>query len=163
MTGRAKPARKNAPAKRPAAEKAAAKNRNKTQPTGASVEAFIDGVENETRRRDARTLLALMTKVTGESAKMWGPSIIGFGTYHYKYESGREGDFLMTGFSPRKTATVVYVMGGVPETDELYKKLGKHKLGKSCLYINKLEDVDLGVLEKLIARSVAHMRKTYGA
>lgn len=163
MTRRAKPSGKKTAAKKAASSKAAAKSQNKTQPTGASVEAFIDGVENEIRRRDARTLLALMKKITGEPPKMWGPSIIGFGKYHYKYESGREGDFLMTGFSPRKTATVVYVMGGVSETDEIYEKLGKHKLGKSCLYINKLEDVDLGVLEKLIARSVAYMRKTYGA
>ena len=103
----------------------------------------------------------MFKKLTGEKPKMWGPTMIGFGSYHYKYESGREGDMLMTGFSPRKGSSVLYVIGGVPETDALYKQLGKHKLGKSCLYINKLEDVDLGVLEKIIEKSVAYMRRTY--
>jgi hypothetical protein len=102
-----------------------------------------------------------MKKATGLQPKMWGPSIIGFGSYHYRYESGREGDMCMTGFSPRSSALVLYVIGGVPKTDPLFKQLGKHKLGASCLYINKLDDVDLTVLEKIMAQSVAYMRKKY--
>ena len=133
---------------------------NKTRPTGASVTAFIDAVENDTRRRDARTLLAMMKKVTGEKPKMWGPSIIGFGEYHYKYESGREGDMLNVGFSPRKANMALYVMGSIAEDDPLRDRLGKYKTGKSCLYVNKLEDVDLAVLEKLVAKSYkATLRK----
>ncbi|MBB5519605.1 DUF1801 domain-containing protein [Amphiplicatus metriothermophilus] len=158
---RAKPAGEKPPAKKTATKKAVSKNENKTQPTAASVEAFIDGVENETRRRDSRTLLTLMKKITGEPPKMWGASMIGFGKYRYKYESGREGEFFLTGFSPRAASLSVYILPGYEDNSDLLAKLGKHKTGKSCLYINKLEDVDLGVLEKLIARSVAHMRKTY--
>ena len=134
---------------------------NKTRPTGASVTAFIDAVENDTRRRDAKTLLAMMKKITGEKAKMWGPSIIGFGEYHYKYESGREGDMLNVGFSPRKANMAVYVMGSIADDDPLRDKLGKYKTGRSCLYINKLEDVDLKVLEKLIAKSYKATLKKY--
>ena len=146
-----------------AAAKENAAGTNKTKPTTVSVDGFIASVPNEARRKDAKTTLALMKKVTGEAPKMWGPSIVGFGQYHYKYESGREGDTAMTGFSPRGAATVFYVVGGVPETDDLYKKLGKFRMGKSCLYINKLSDVDLRVLEKIVAKSVAYMRKTYSA
>lgn len=134
---------------------------NKTRPTGASVAAFINAVENDTRRRDARTLLAMMKKITGEKAKMWGPSIIGFGEYHYKYESGREGDMLNVGFSPRKANMALYVMGSIAEDDPLRDRLGKYKTGKSCLYVNKLEDVDLAVLEKLIAKSYKATLKKY--
>ena len=134
---------------------------NKTRPTGASVTAFIDAVENDTRRRDARTLLAMMKKITGEKAKMWGPSIIGFGEYHYRYESGREGDMLNVGFSPRKANMALYVMGSIADDDPLRGKLGKYKTGRSCLYINKLEDVDLKVLEKLIAKSYKATLKKY--
>ena len=133
----------------------------KTKPTARSVAAFIDATPNEQRRRDAKTALALMKKWTGLKPKMWGPSIVGFGSYHYKYDSGREGDMCMTGFSPRASALVFYVMGGAPERDTLFGKLGKYRTGKSCLYINKLDDVDLGVLEKIVRRSVAYMRKTY--
>ncbi len=133
----------------------------KTKPNEASVDAFIAMVPNDARRKDAEAALKLMKKATGLQPKMWGPSIIGFGSYRYKYESGREGDMCMTGFSPRAAATVFYVIGGVPEDDALYARLGKHKLGKSCLYINRLADVDLGVLEKIIAKSVAYMKKTY--
>lgn len=157
-----------APAKRKAASKPAAKKKAasksadlKTKPTEASVDAFIAKTPNETRRRDAKTALALFKKVTGEKPKMWGPSIVGFGSYHYKYESGREGDMAMTGFSPRASAMVLYVIGGLPETDALYAKLGKYKLGKSCLYVNTFDDVDLAVLEKIITKSVAYMRKKY--
>lgn len=152
--------------KKKAAKKAPAKKKSaelKTKPTATSVDAFIGKIPNDARREDARAALKLMKKVTGLQPKMWGPSIIGFGSYHYKYESGREGDMCMTGFSPRSSATVFYVIGGAPDGDPLYKKLGKYKTGKSCLYINKLSDVDIGVLEKIIAQSVAYMRKTYGA
>ena len=136
---------------------------NKTRPTTASVTAFIDAVENETRKRDAKTLLDMMKKITGEKPKMWGPSIIGFGKYHYKYDSGREGDMLNVGFSPRKANLALYVMGSIAEDDPLRDKLGKYKTGKSCLYINKLEDVDLKVLERLVAKSYRTTRKKYGA
>ena len=136
---------------------------NKTRPTGASVTAFVNAVENDTRRRDARTLLAMMKKVTGEKPKMWGPSIIGFGEYHYKYESGREGDMLNVGFSPRKANMALYVMGSIAEDDPLRDRLGKYKTGKSCLYINKLEDVDLAVLEKLVAKSYKATLRKYAS
>lgn len=124
----------------------------KTKPTAASVTAFIDSVENETRKRDAKTLLAMMKKVTGEKPKMWGPSIIGFGSYHYKYESGREGDMPLVGFSPRKANMVLYVLYSLGD-DPLLEKLGPYKNGKSCLYVNNLDKVDLKVLEKIVAKS----------
>jgi hypothetical protein len=133
----------------------------KTKPTAASVEAFLAKVPNEQRRADGYAALALLKKATGAEPKMWGPSIIGFGTYHYKYESGREGDMCVTGFSPRGTATVFYVMGGAPEDDPLFARLGKFKIGKSCVYVNRLSDIDLGVMEKIIVKSVAYMKKTY--
>lgn len=139
-----------------------AKAENKTKPTRASVTAFINAVENQTRKRDAKTLLAMMKEITGEKAKMWGPSIIGFGEYHYKYESGREGDMLNVGFSPRKANMALYVMGSIAEDDPLREKLGKYKTGKSCLYINKLEDVDLTVLKKVIAKSYKATLEKYG-
>ncbi len=138
-----------------------AKAQNKTRPTAQSVTAFIDAVENDVRRRDARTLLAMMEKITGEKPTMWGPSIIGFGVYHYKYESGREGDFLNVGFSPRKANLSIYILGSIAEDDPLLSKLGKYKTGKGCLYVNRLEDVDAGVLEKLIAKSYRATRKKY--
>lgn len=163
MAAAKKATKKATPAHKAAKKSAAKKSDMKTKPTTASVEAFIAKVANPARRKDAETALALMKKATRLEPTMWGPSIIGYGSYHYKYESGREGDMCMTGFSPRSGAMVFYVIGGVPPTDELYKKLGKHKLGGSCLYINKLADVDLGVLEKIIAKSVAYMRKTYKA
>jgi len=158
-----KAASKKAAVKPAASKKALKKTENKTKPTKADVSAFIDKVENETRRKDAKALLAMMKKITGETPKMWAPSIVGFGSDRYKYESGREGDMIMTGFSPRSSASVVYVMGGVPDTDDLYKRLGKHSLGKSCLYIKRLEDVDMKTLEKIVSKSVAHMRKKTGA
>ncbi len=133
----------------------------KTQPTEASVAAFLDGVESERRRQDAETLLDLMGRITGEAPVMWGPSIVGFGRYHYRYESGREGDFFLTGFSPRKSATTVYIMPGFSAYDDLMGRLGKHKIGRSCLYINKLADIDLEVLERLVAASVVWMRQRY--
>jgi len=133
----------------------------KTKPNAKSVSAFIASVSNEQRRKDAKAALALMKKWTGLKPKMWGPSIIGFGSYHYKYESGREGDMCMTGFSPRAASLVFYVMGGAPDSDPLFMKLGKYKTGKSCLYINKLDDVDGNILEKIVRKSVAFMKKTY--
>ena len=134
---------------------------NKTKATGASVTAFINSIDDKQKRADVRTVAAMMRKATGKRAKMWGPSIVGYGTYHYKYESGREGDFLMTGFSPRKQALTVYVIPGFTHFESLMNKLGKYKTGKSCLYIKRLSDVDEQVLERLITRSVEHMRKHY--
>jgi hypothetical protein len=131
---------------------------NKTKPTKLSVAAFIDALTDETKRADAKALVKLMQSATGEKPKMWGPSIIGFGTYHYTYESGREGDMPLAGFSPRKAATVLYGMMGCSDSEALFAKLGKHTTGKGCLYIKKLADVDRQVLEALVARSVAATR-----
>jgi len=126
------------------------------------VAAFLEAVDNEARKRDAHTLNAMMERITGEKGVMWGPSIVGFDTYHYKYASGREGDWMITGFSPRKAALSVYIMPGFSEYAALMAKLGKHKTGKSCLYINKLPDIDLDVLEEIVTKSVAWMRQKYG-
>jgi len=134
----------------------------KTRETAASVEEFLNGIENRTRREDGLAMLDLMREVTGEEARMWGSSIVGFGIYHYVYESGREGDAMLTGFSPRRQNLAIYVMPGFSAYDSLLDKLGKHKTGKSCLYINKLADVDLKVLKTLVRRSVQVMRKKYG-
>lgn len=123
---------------------------NKTQETAIDPRDFIESVEHPTRKADALVLLDLFTRVSGYSAKMWGPSIIGFGRYHYTYDSGREGDFLATGFSPRKANMSIYIMPGYQDYGALMERLGKHKLGKSCLYVNKLADIDLEVLEELI-------------
>ncbi len=133
----------------------------KTTKNDNNPQAFIESVENEKRKADALEVLAMMTRVTGEEPKMWGPSIIGFGSYHYKYDSGREGDWMLAGFSPRKTALTLYIMGGFDGYEDLMSKLGKYKTGKSCLYINKLEDVNSDILEKLVEKSVAHMRKAH--
>ena len=137
------------------------KTPNKTTPTRASVVAFIAAVENDTRRADAKKLDKLFREITGEKPAMWGPSIIGYGSYRYKYESGREGEMCRTGFSPRKANLVLYVIAGFKEYAPLLAKLGKHKTGKSCLYINRLADVDEAVLRDLIARGWAHMAKAY--
>ena len=131
---------------------------NKTQKTGARAEDFINSVENKTRREDGFTLLAMMKEITGEDPEMWGPSIIGFGDYHYKYESGREGDFFLTGFSPRKSSLSLYIMAGFEEYDALLASLGKYRKGAACLYINKLADVDMTVLRRLIRESVEHAK-----
>jgi Domain of unknown function (DU1801) len=140
-----------------------AKAENKTRPEKASVAAFINAVENETRKSDAKTILTMMKKVTGEKPVMWGPSIIGFGQYHYKYESGREGDSLNVGFSPRKANMVLYVLGSLKDDDPLLSKLGKHKRGRACLYINKLEDVDVKILEKIVGKSYKATKKRWAA
>lgn len=135
----------------------------KTKPTRASVKAFFDGIADEQRRRDCRTVAALMKKVTKQEPKMWGPSIVGFGTYRYVYASGRTGDWPIVSFSPRKQNLTLYLsLTGYKEFGSLMEKLGKHKIGKSCLYLDRLDDVDLGVLEKLIRKSVEHNRKTWG-
>ncbi|MFI5095713.1 MAG: DUF1801 domain-containing protein [Candidatus Acidiferrales bacterium] len=134
---------------------------NKTKPTKASVAAFIDAVTDRARRADAKALVRLMQSAAGEKPRMWGPSIIGFGSCHYRYESGREGDMPLIGFSPRKAATVLYNVTGSSDSKALLAKLGKHTTGKGCLYIKKLADVDQGVLEAMIAKSLAAMRARY--
>lgn len=134
----------------------------KTKPTRQSPREFLDLVEPEQKRKDGLELLGLMTKVTREKPVMWGSSIVGFGSYHYKSErSSQEGDWPLAGFSPRKQNLTLYVMSGFADQHDLLKKLGKHKTSVGCLYINKLADVDTKVLEQIIKKSVAHMRKTY--
>ena len=134
----------------------------KTKPTGASVSGFIENVEHETRRRDAHALNEMMSRITGEEPEMWGASIVGYGRYRYTNSKGKALGWFLTGFSPRKQALTVYIMPGFLEESALMARLGKHKTGRSCLYINKLDDVDVEVLEQLIARSVAWMREKYG-
>lgn len=131
---------------------------NKTRKTGASVEEFLASVENKRRREDGFALLEMMKEITGLEPEMWGSSIIGFGDYHYKYASGREGDIFLTGFSPRKQSLSLYVMDGFDGRDELLDRLGKHRKSVSCLYINKLADVDLDVLRELVRRSYEHSK-----
>ncbi len=134
---------------------------NKTKLTKVSVTAFIKSIEDEQMRRDARKVAAMMREATGSRARMWGANIVGFGEYHYKYESGREGDFMIAGFSPRKQALTLYVIPGFKHFESLMSKLGKYKTGKSCLYIRRLSDVDEQVLKRLIVGSVKYMRKHY--
>jgi Domain of unknown function (DU1801) len=129
---------------------------NKTQPTDASVAAFVAGLADERQRADSERLIALMSKVTGEPATMWGPSIIGFGSYHYRYASGREGDAPLVGFSPRKTALTLYASAGEDGRAELLARLGPHKVGKSCVYVKRLSDVDEQVLADLVRAGVAY-------
>jgi uncharacterized protein DUF1801 len=131
---------------------------NKTRPTEVSVAAFVDALTEPARRLDAKAVIKLMKNATGEKPKMWGPSIIGFGTHHYKYESGREGDTALVGFSPRKPATVLYGVIGFKDAAALLAKLGRHTTGKGCLYIKSLSAVDQKVLEELIVKSVAAKR-----
>jgi hypothetical protein len=138
-----------------------AKAELKTKPTEVGVDSFIDSVADEGQRADARQITAMMERLSGYKAKMWGPSIIGFGNYHYKYDSGREGDMCRIGFSPRKGNTVLYIMGGFAGQANLMAKLGKYKTGKSCLYIKRLSDVDEMVLEELCAASLAYMADRY--
>lgn len=133
----------------------------KTKQNELSVDAYIDAIADETRREDCRAVIKLMTKATKEKPKMWGPSIVGFGSYHYKYESGHEGDMCMTGFSSRKNDLTLYVMPGFDQRAELMQKLGKHKTGKSCLYIKRLADIDQKVLTELITLSVKEMKQRY--
>jgi hypothetical protein len=133
----------------------------KTKPTEQSVESFLSKVTDEKVRDDCSALIKLMKKVTGSAPKMWGPSIVGFGKYHYKYDSGHEGYACLTGFSPRKPNITLYVMPGSPGHEGLLKKLGKHKAGKGCLYIKKLDDVNVSVLESLVEQSVESLKKKY--
>ena len=123
---------------------------NKTKSTAQSVDAFIASVDHPTRRSDAQTLNTMFQEMTGWAPRMWGPTMIGYGSYHYTYESGRSGDALATGFSPRKSALSIYIMPGYADFSEILSRLGKHKIGKSCLYINKLADVDIEVLKELV-------------
>lgn len=138
-----------------------AKAKNKTKATSVSPESFIETVEHDVRRADAKLLLDLFADVTQLVPRMWGPSIIGYGRYHYKYESGREGEFMMTGFSPRKANQVIYIMPGYTDHSAILDRIGKYKIGKSCLYINKLADVDIDVLRELITAGVEDMKSRY--
>ena len=137
------------------------KNENKTKATHVNPRAYVTAVEHKTRKADAEVLLDFFARITGMTAKMWGPSLIGYGSYHYKYESGREGDMLITGFSPRKANLVFYIMPGYQDLSEILARLGKHKVGKSCLYINKLADIDMDVLEEIVRFGVAYIRENY--
>ena len=134
---------------------------NKTIANDASVNAFIDAVADERKRTDSHELIELMRTITGHEPKLWGSSLVGFDSYHYRYASGREGDFFITGFSPRKTALAVYIMPGLDRYEEQLQRLGPHKTGKSCLYVKNLDAVDRGVLEEIIRDSVYHMREKY--
>jgi len=131
----------------------------KTKRSRRSVDKFLSGVESGRRREDARRVRALMEEITGEKAVMWGDSIVGFGTYRYKYANGREGEWFTTGFSPRKTGLTLYIMSGFPQHQELVDRLGRYTTGKSCLYLRWLDDVDIDTLRGLIADSVAHVRE----
>ncbi len=132
---------------------------NKTTPTDNSVQAFLQTVD-EKRRADCEALLALMEEETGEPPVLWGDSMIGFGSYHYRYASGREGDWFLVGFAPRKQNLTLYIMAGFEQYEALMARLGKHTTGKSCLYIKRLADIDQAVLRELVSQSVAHMRAT---
>ena len=131
----------------------------KTKPSDISVEALLDAIPDETRRSDCRTIAKLMEKLTGSRPQLWGTSIVGFGTYHYRYASGREGDWFITGFAPRKNDLTLYILSGFTRFEDLMSRLGRHKTGKSCLYIRRLEDIDMKVLEELIRESVDHARQ----
>jgi hypothetical protein len=136
-----------------------AKAGNKTTQTTGSVKAFVDSIKDEGRRKDARALLALMRRATSAAPRMWGPSIVGFGSYHYKYASGREGDWCVTGFSPRKGALTVYILPGLHLQADNLKKLGKFTTGKSCLYIKKLADIHAPTLEAMVKQATTDIRK----
>jgi len=129
----------------------------KTKQNDQSVTDFLKAVPDERKRDDSFAILDMMKEITGQEPKMWGDSIIGFGNYHYKYATGREGDWFVTGFSPRKQNLTLYIMSGFDKYDELLTKLGKYKTGKACLYINKLADVEISVIKELIQKSVAHL------
>jgi len=135
----------------------------KTKPSERSLESFLRGVEDAERREDCHTILKLMKKITRQEPKVWGDSIVGFGTYHYKYESGREGDWFVTGFSPRKQNLTIYIMPGLDAHKDALKKLGKHKAGRGCLYIKRLADIDQSVLSEMIKTSVAKMKSSAGS
>ncbi|WP_149202955.1 DUF1801 domain-containing protein [Actinotalea subterranea] len=132
---------------------------NLTQENDGDVAAFVAAVTDDVRRQDAEALVELMRRVTGEPPRLWGTSIVGFGRYHYAYASGREGDAPAAGFSPRASATTVYLMDGVDEHAELLTSLGRHRVGKGCLYVRRLSDVDVGVLEEIVRRSYATLTR----
>ena len=133
----------------------------KTTPTDASVADFLASIQDGSCRADCREVVELMREVTGEEPVLWGPGMIGFGRYHYVYDSGREGDWFLTGVSPRKKNLTLYVMAGFDRYDELMGRLGTYKTGKSCLYLKRLDDVDRDILRALVEQSVEHMRKRY--
>ncbi|HRE41738.1 MAG TPA: DUF1801 domain-containing protein [Ignavibacteria bacterium] len=135
----------------------------KTKVTEVKPEDFLNAVEDEKKRKEAFEILAMFKKITGEKPKMWGPTMIGFGKYFYKYETGHSGECFITGFSPRKQAMTLYVLGNFKGKDELLSKLGKYKNGKSCLYIKKLDDIDRGVLKKLIETAYKYWKSKSGA
>lgn len=134
---------------------------NKTVQTTVSPKAFVASIEHPVRKADAEMLLPWFTKVTGYPAVMWGESLIGYGRYHYEYDSGRSGDFLITGFSPRKANLSLYIMPGYQDLDDYLVRLGKHKIGKACLYINKLADIDMSVLEEIVQHGNQYMKNNY--
>lgn len=134
---------------------------NKTRATDADVAAFLAAVAHPTRRADARALDALFQEITGWRPRLWGPSIIGYGQYHYRYASGREGDFIATGFSPRKASLSIYIMPGYQDYGAILSRLGKHKTGKACLYVNKLADIDMDVLAELIRAGLTDLARIY--
>lgn len=134
-------------------------DQNKTQASSGSVEAYFAAIEDETRRKDCEALAALFQRVTGEPSVMWGSAIVGYGSYHYQYESGREGDSCLTGFAARKGDISIYLTADFPERSALLARLGRHKMGKACLYIRKLDDIDVEVLTQLVAGSVAARRQ----
>jgi hypothetical protein len=138
-----------------------AKNENKTRPTELDVGAYLASVEPDRRREDAQAVCELMARVTGEPPVLWGDGIVGFGRYHYRTDAGREGDWMLTGFAPRKSALSLYIMPGYGAFDDVLARLGKHKHGKACLYINRLADIDLTVLEELVGKSVKLMRERH--
>ena len=144
-------------------EKPVAKSKNKTAETEKDVLAFIDDfAPSEQKRSDSYALLQLMAEASGWPAKMWGPSIIGFGRYHYRYDSGHEGDAPLIGFSPRKAAISLYVFTGLAEHEHLLEGLGKFKMGKACIYVNKLTDIDLAILSKLMTATIGYFSEKYG-
>ncbi len=136
-------------------------SQNKTHPTRKSVELFLNGIVDDQKRQDSWVLFEMMREITGKAAQMWGNSIIGFDTYHYKYASGREGDWMLTGFSPRKKALSIYLMCDISHNSLDFESLGKHKKGKGCLYIKKLGDVHLPTLKKIIQQSIALTKEMY--
>lgn len=133
----------------------------KTKPTKETVATYLAKIANAGRREDCKALIEMMKTVTGQQPTLWGPGIVGFGRYHYTYDSGREGDTCLVGFSSRKTDISIYLFPVFPQKETLLKKLGKHKMGKGCLYVRKLEDVDTGVLAKMVISSIAEIRRRY--
>ena len=134
---------------------------NKTKPTKITIAAFLADMPDQRKHADALAMIELMQDVTGEKARMWGPSIIGLGSYHYRYDSGHEGDSPIVGFSPRKAALVLYILTGFRGAEPLLARLGRHTTGKSCLYVKRLADIDMGVLRQLVETSVTEMRARY--